>query len=300
MAEVLDNLKGEKKSVFNIINCRGARGGDGYLMRLDGANILVDTGYGFSAKRMIEKLKNELKDEQLDYILLTHSHYDHAMGRADIKKEFPDCKIIASAYCNEILNKPTARQAMRKMDNCAAMAFGLETAEDLSEELSVDIIVTDGDEISLGNNSVRIISLTGHTKCCIGYYFIKEKFLISCETLGIYAGEMQVLPGCLIGYKMTVDAINKAKALDINEILIPHSGILYGEKVNEYLNNAESVTIECKDLIVNAYRNGADEKEIVRLFKGKYYSDSIARFYPEPALMANLKAQIPMFVKECL
>ena len=57
MAEVLDNLKGEKKSVFNIINCRGARGGDGYLMRLDGANILVDTGYGFSAKRMIEKLK---------------------------------------------------------------------------------------------------------------------------------------------------------------------------------------------------------------------------------------------------
>ena len=37
----------------------------------------------------------------------------------------------------------------------------------------------------------------------------------------------------------------------------------------------------------------------IESYKKKYYTSDIAEFYPEPALVANLSAQIPMFINEC-
>lgn len=299
MAEYIDTFKGKQLSVLRIINCRGVRGGDAFLVRGKGVNLLFDSGYGFSSKRSIEKIKSELENEKLDYIFLTHSHYDHAMGSAYLKRAFPETKIIGGEYCAHILQKPTAKLAMRKMDIAAAKAYGFEPEEDLSDLLGVDIIVKDSQVLHFGEHEIEAVSLPGHTKCCMGYYFKKEKMLVSCETLGIYVGEMSVLPGCLVGYRMTLDSIEKAKAMDIEEILIPHSGMLYKDKVYEYLAAAEKSTTECMKLIADAYKSGADEKEMVKAFKDRYYSEHVSRYYPEPALMANLKAQIPMFINEC-
>lgn len=58
-------------------------------------------------------------------------------------------------------------------------------------------------------------------------------------------------------------------------------------------------TEECMRFIVGAWKDGLDYNEIVEKFKEKYYSREIAQFYPEPALLANLKAQIPMLIQEC-
>ncbi len=284
---------------FETTNVAGIIGGDCYLMRARGTNILIDSGFGFSAKKVSENLKRELEGEKLHYILLTHSHYDHAMGSAEIKSNFSEAKIIASEYCKEILNKPTARAAMKKMDEKAAKVYGFSLGEDFSEKLDVDITLEDGEEIALGENEVVAVALPGHTKCCMGYYFKKEKILISCETLGIYVDKTNIYPGCLVGYDMTIKALKKALSLEIRELLIPHSCFLFGEEITDYLKRSERVTTECKDLIVNAYKEGKNFDETVALFKEKYYNGETSMYYPEHALMANLKAQIPMFIEEC-
>lgn len=298
MTDVMDRLKGEQRSKLKISNCLGCYGGDCFLIRGKGANILVDSGFAFSAGRAVEKIKLQLQGESLDYLLLTHSHYDHAMGIPLIKKAFPDVKVIASEYCSYILSKPTARKKMYETDCKSAKAYGRTPVEDLTDLLEVDITLTDGETVFLGEEEVRAIALKGHTKCCMGFYFVKEKLLISCETLGIYADNMNVFPGCLIGYQITVDSIEKALALELDEILIPHSGLLYGKDISAYLNQSKKVTDECKDLIIKAHNDGADFDEIVAIYKSRYYSEIIKKSYPEHALMANLTAQIPMFINE--
>ena len=295
----LDRFNKERKSSFNIKNCGAVHGSECFLIMTDSANILVDSGYGFCAKKTTENIRNLLGEKPLDYLLLTHSHYDHAMGSAQIALEYPNLTIIASEYCKTILEKPTARQAIRKMDVSAAGIYGFPEPEDLTDKLRVDKAVKDGEEFTIGEYLVRAVSLPGHTKCCMGYYFVDQKFMISCETIGLYAGFETVLPGCLVGYQMTVDSCRKIKALEINEMLLSHGGMLYGDDIITFLDESGASTDECKDFIIDAWKNGLDLRQTIESYKEKYYSDDIAGFYPEPALVANLSAQIPMFIKEC-
>ena len=299
MTGKLDKLTENQKSKLLTVNCRGCVGGDCFLIRTKGANLLIDSGFAFSAEAAIKEIKAHLGDEGLDYILLTHSHYDHAMGVPALRRAFPGVKVIGSEYCNYILTKPTARKKMQEMDDKAARAYGQKESKDLTDELCCDITLKDGEEIQLGGERVRGVALPGHTKCCMGYFFVNEKMLVSCETLGILADESMVFPGCLIGYQMTLDSISKALKLGARELLIPHSGYLYGEAIAEYLTESKRVTADCKELILEAYRNGKDFDGIVEAYKEKYYSEEIAKNYPEHALMANLSAQIPMFINEC-
>ncbi len=299
MSYRLDRLNGLQNSTLLTVNCRGCDGGDCFLIRGKGANILVDSGFAFSAKAASDKIKAELKGEALDYILLTHSHYDHAMGIAHLRKAFPGVKVIGSEYCDYILRKPTARKKMQEMDDFAAKAYGHSASESLTDGLYCDITLKDREEIRLGEEKVKAVALPGHTRCCMGYLFTDEGMLVSCETLGIYADDSLVFPGCLIGYKITLESIEKALSLGTKELLIPHSGYLYGKDISDYLTASKKATDDCKRLIVEAHKRNKDFDGIVEEYKQKYYSEKIAKSYPEHALMANLTAQIPMFIAEC-
>ena len=298
MTEVIDKLNGAQRSKLKITNSLGSVGGDCFLIRGKGANILVDSGFAFSAQKAADKIRKELGSEALSYILLTHSHYDHAMGVPALKKAFPGVKVIGSEYCDYILRKPTARKKMYEMDCKAATAYKNEPAADLTQLLGCDITLKDNEEIRLGEETVRAIALPGHTRCCMGYLFTEEKLLVSCETLGIYASNMRVFPGCLIGCQITLDSIERALQLGLDEILIPHSGILYKPDITAYLRESARVTAECRELILAAHGRGEDFDGIVEQYKKHYYSREISKSYPEHALMANLRAQIPMFINE--
>ncbi len=299
MIQGLDRLNTVQKSTFSTVNCRGSVGGDCFLIKSECANLLVDSGFAFCAEEALDKIRAELDGESLDYILLTHSHYDHAMGIPAIRMAFPHVKVIGSEYCDYILRKPTARKKMQEMDDVAAKAYGCKKAENCTELLYCDITLKDGEKIGFGKETVRAVALPGHTKCCMGFFFENSEMLVSCETLGILADESIVFPGCLIGCKITLEAIEKALKLGAKELLIPHSGYLYGEDITSYLRASQKATDECRELIVNAYRSGKDFDGIVEEYKNRYYSEKIAKSYPEHALMANLSAQIPMFINEC-
>lgn len=295
----IDRFNKERKSCFPIGNCTAVHGGECFLIMTESATILIDSGYGFCAKKTLENIRKLLGERTLDYLLLTHSHYDHAMGSAQIGLSYPDMKIIASEYCKTILEKQTARLAIRKMDVSAANIYGYPAPDDLTDKLRVDIAVKDGEEFMLGDNLIRAVSLPGHTKCCMGYYFPQQKMMISCETIGLYAGFDTILPGCLVGYRMTVDSLRKIRSFDAKEMLISHSGMIYGNDICRFLDASEESTEECKRFILDAWKNGLDVKQTIAGYKEKYYTKEIAEFYPEPALVANLSAQIPMFIREC-
>lgn len=80
---------------MKIIDVRCQKGDASFLIDDGKTSVLCDMGFGFTGYAVAENIKNCLGKCQLDYIYLTHSHYDYALGSAYILRCFPTAKVVA-------------------------------------------------------------------------------------------------------------------------------------------------------------------------------------------------------------
>lgn len=272
--------------------------GDSAFIIDDGKTaIMYDSGFAFTGYRVADKIKNILGDRKLDYIFLTHSHYDHALGSAYALRYWPEAKVVAGEYAAKIFAKPTAKAVMRDLDNKFAKTCGIIEYEDLIDELRVDIQVCDGDIIKAGDMEFIALSLPGHTKCSVGYYCPKEKLLLSCETIGVYSGKV-VVPSYLVGYEMTIASIERVEKLDVENILIPHYGILDKDEAKFYLKEAKKSAVETAMEIRDMLKAKKTKEEIKEFFKNKFYYGYVRTIYPVDAMELNTEITIDLLARE--
>ena len=285
--------------MLKIYDVRHISGDSSFLIDDGKTAILYDTGFAFTGNHVANNIKNILGDRQLDYIFLTHSHYDHALGSVYVKKLYPNAKIVAGEYATKIFLKDSAKQLMRDLDKKFAKTCGVDEYEDLIDNLVVDIAVTDGDEIKVGDMTFIAVALPGHTKCSIGYYLKSQKLLLGSETLGVYTGD-SVLPSYLVGYQMALDSIEKAKTLDIENILAPHYGILSKEQTKKYLEDCKTNAVETANGIINILKNGGSDQDAIDYFMNKYYRGYAKEIYPINAITLNTTIMVNLLKKEVL
>lgn len=283
---------------LTITNVRAVPGDSAFLIDDGHTAVLYDTGFGFTGYAVAEKIREVLKDRPLDYILLSHSHYDHALGSAYIRQRYPDTKIVAGAYAQSIFRKPTARTVMGDLDRKAAAGYGITEYEDLSGELRADISVVDGDIIHCGAMAFRAVELPGHTKCSVGYYLAENQLLLATETLGIYFGGTARMASFLVGYQMTLDSIAKAQKLDIQQILLPHYGVVSGQEARNHLIEGEGVTRKTASLILEKLHAGKTTEEILALLTDRFYTEQVRPTYPYDAFRMNSEIMIRLVRKE--
>lgn len=275
--------------------------GDSAFLIDDGTTaVLYDTGFAFTGYAVAEKIGKVLGGRPLDYIFLTHSHYDHAAGTPYICARYPNVKVAAGEYAVKIFAKPSARAMMRDLDRRFAKKCGVDEYEDLIDRLHVDIPVKDGDIISAGSMDFTVVELPGHTKCSVGYYLASEKLLLGTETVGVYDGGDIVVPSYLVGYQMALDSISKAERLDIDNILLPHYGVLDGEKASFYLSEGRKSATETADEIVKILQDGGAYDDAVRYFREKFYRGNVPSIYPEDAMELNTGIMVKLLERELL
>lgn len=113
-----------------------------------------------------DRMKELIGDTDLQYILLTHGHFDHIGGVRDIKKEY-GCKVVISSVDAPMLSSGKASLA----------AFcGAE-----QNDTEPDITVQDGDDIELGTLKIKVLSTPGHTSGSVCY--VVGDALFSGDTL---------------------------------------------------------------------------------------------------------------------
>ncbi|MBQ7999666.1 MAG: MBL fold metallo-hydrolase [Ruminococcus sp.] len=283
---------------IKITDVRALKGDSAFLIDSGKTAVLYDSGFAFTGYKVAENIKKELGDRKLDYIFLTHSHYDHALGSVYALKLYPNAKVVAGEYAAKIFAKDSAKAVMRDLDRKFAKANGIDSYEDLIDELRVDITVKDGDKIQAGDMCFTAINLPGHTRCSVGYYLESEKFLLSSETLGVFDGESAVVPSYLVGVQMTLDSIDKATALDIEHILLPHYGLLDSVQTKLYLANAKQSAVETFEEIADMLRAGKSKAECIEFFKNKFYKGYIKTIYPIDAMLLNTGITVDLIAKE--
>ena len=113
-----------------------------------------------------EKMLSFIGDTDLQYILLTHGHFDHIIGVKEIKEKF-SCKVAISKEDEGMLNS-------------ARLSLAIFCGE-AQNNVDAEIILKDGDIIPLGDIDIKVIATPGHTKGSV--CFIAEDYLFSGDTL---------------------------------------------------------------------------------------------------------------------
>jgi len=125
--------------------------GDGLMM--------LDTGYQQSLYLVIHNMHLlGLNPMDLKYILLTHGHIDH-LGAARALKELTGAKLF--------LGRPDEEYANGKLD----LTYAKELDMEYTETFQPDVLLDDGDTISLGNTTVTAVATPGHTPGAMSYFF---------------------------------------------------------------------------------------------------------------------------------
>lgn len=167
--------------------------------------MIVDPG-GYN--RALTNAVNE-NGTDIEYIILTHGHSDHICGVNEHKAEFPNAKIVAYKDEEEMLLNPEMNQSI---------AFGKPYT------VKADILVSDGDELKLGNLDMKFIHTPGHTKGGMCIYIEKAGVLFSGDTLFCQSIGRTDFPGG--SYAEITDSIrNKLFKLPDNTNVFPgHMG----------------------------------------------------------------------------
>lgn len=137
-----------------------------YLLTCDVTKktALIDPAQG-SAKKILPYLKTEKLE--LDYVLLTHCHWDHIFDVHTIQKETQAKVAIHRLDAPQLIEPPHAE------------FFGIPKVSGAQ----ADILLEDGQELLLGEVGIHVLHTPGHTPGGVCYYIPKENLLFSGDTL---------------------------------------------------------------------------------------------------------------------
>lgn len=267
---------------------------------------LVDTGVSATAPALYQAITEALKEPgRLEYVLLTHSHYDHCGGLSYLRRKMPHLKVVASARTAEIFKRDEAIDFMKILSEEVEESVEFKRfyeGEDISinkELLNVDIIVNDGDSLNLGDGiELEVLSTPGHTRCSVSFYMMPDKVLFAGESIGAYASENMVLANYLSNYKDYMDSLRRLSRLNIEMLGLPHHGMLIGERnVKRFFELSLKGAEVFRSEVVGMIKEGLAEDEMVRRLIDKFYVD-MASLQPKGVFVVNLQAMINVIKRE--
>lgn len=270
-------------------------GGEAILIFTDDKTILHDCGMAYCHRGLIEKIEQELSQrgrEGLDYILLSHTHYDHVGALPYVLKRWPNAVVYGAEKAKRVFQSEGARKTMTRLGEAARDAFAPSDEEILTDGLRVDISVEDGTVIPVGtfdgqDAAVIAIATPGHTDCSYSYLFQPTGTLFTSESTGIPRPFGDIHTSILKSYHDSIQSAVKCKDYEANEIVVPHYGLLPKELAESYFDiYIEFAEIE-KDLILSLKKQGLTFEEILKGYETHYWSEERGKGQPKEAFLEN-------------
>jgi glyoxylase-like metal-dependent hydrolase (beta-lactamase superfamily II) len=129
-----------------------------YLIRFGEQAALIDAGTGKAHERLTVNIEKwGVNASQIEYIFLTHCHYDHTGGAQKVREAF-DCKIVAHELDAVYLERGDSNVT-------GARWYG-----EVLEPLTVDHKITSfKDSFLLGNRTIQSFHTPGHSPGSVVY-----------------------------------------------------------------------------------------------------------------------------------
>ena len=169
--------------------------------------------------------------------------------------------------------------------------------EILVEGIAIDVPLKDGDEISLGDITIKAMVTKGHTDCSMSYAFEPMKLLFASESTGLLEGKDYVHTPFLKDCNDAIESRERCKAYGPEYMSLPHFGMLPKDFIDKYWEMLEEATESKKAFIKSMADEGLNPDEMLERYTEKYWDPEMEDIQPMDAFIINSKAIIKAFMK---
>jgi glyoxylase-like metal-dependent hydrolase (beta-lactamase superfamily II) len=282
----------------SYINCIAHKTSEGNLLIGEEYTALFDCGMAHCANGTIQNIKNALNGRQLDYLFITHTHYDHIGALPFLRKEWPSLRLVTSQTGAAVLLKDTPRRVIRELSIVAIKEYNskIDTAY-RDDVFCADVIVKDGELILLGGVSVKTLETPGHTRDSLSFFIPELELLIASETMGFLIPGGAMYPTYLTSFNDVVKSIEKCRKLPCKYLSLPHHGIV-DEDVNIFFDKALAAVTTCRDFILDMNEKKIDKEAMFEKYIQKYGDEKLLSYQPWDAFTVNARATIACTLRE--
>ncbi len=248
-----------------------------YLVAGSDGIALIDPGFACSVDTNLDAIKElGIEPDAIDYVVLTHSHIDHAGGVGQLIGPAGRAKVAAHQRGAFYLKNSV------KIGGGGHLVFGSEMMAQLGEPIDVpsDRIETigDGDVIDLGDKGLRVHYTPGHCGDHVSLLEESGGTLFPGDTACLHypdLGQVLIPAGSPPIYQteQIIDELNSLSQCDINLVLTPHFGSPDAAP-GEFLSaNIENVSSE-RDRIDAMFKRGMEFPQVVEQLRSEILQQS--------------------------
>ena len=245
--EVAENIYMIDDQLYSIPQC-----GSVYLINEE-KKALIDAGPTTSADTVLDGVRKVgVRPEDIDYLIVTHIHLDHAGGAGVLIKDMPKARVVVHHKGARHLINPS------KLISSVLAAQGEEAMVRTGgvvpiEEQQVQPVY-DGDEIELGDKQVlKFIDAPGHAPHELCIYESRNNGLFTGDAAGLYVANEILLPSTPppnFDEELYVDTLQRLMKLDASMIYFAHFGV--GNEVQKILKLALYKLQIWRDMVTRA------------------------------------------------
>lgn len=214
-----------------------------YILKASEGIALFETVKEKFFDEHIDKIREVINLEDITYVVVNHTEPDHAGSVAKILEYAPNATVVGSTlaikYLSEIINKPFKHKTVK-----------------------------DGETISLGNKTLKFISVPQlHWPDTMYSYVIEDETLITCDSFGAHYCDERILKSAIekeneadyieaydYYFRMimgpfkpfVLKALDKVKDLNISYICPGHGLVLDKSNIEKYMTFYKEWSIPVK------------------------------------------------------
>ena len=253
-----------------------------HLVIEDGRAAFVDTGVNDSVPLLIAALRAQGLDVgDVDYVILTHVHLDHAGGAGRLMQELPNARCVVHRYGARHMIDPA------KLVAGTEAVYGVEqTRKTYGTILPIDErrihVPEDGDWISLNGRELQLLDTEGHAR---HHHVINDpasKGVFTGDSFGVSYRELDTDNGEIVFPTSTpvqFDPVEAHKAVDRimgcepEQLYLTHySRVRNVERLAEQMHRG----IDAYVAIAQQHEHDADRSANIRAGLTAYYAEQLA------------------------
>lgn len=252
---------------------------------------VVDVGPSAAIPNLLRALAElDISPEEVDYIILTHIHIDHAGGVGTAIRQMNRAKVLAHGRARRHLIDPTRlwQASLETLDNLA-LQYG--TIEPVPEDRVV--AAEDMMKLDLGRGLVLEVYLTpGHAPHHLSLFDRASGVLIAGEAAGVCLdGSTRLSTPPPFRLEETLSSIDRLMTLEPQWLCYGHFGCY--DRASERLNFVRQQLLAWYEIVNSVAKEGKKPEEILMMLREKDrsldYLNSLSKeeYNREHALIIN-------------